>query len=186
MFRFIMPSFNWNIEKWKWNNEYRVYVSNLGHFKNEFKQDIPVKINAGGYVLIKTSQGHKFAHRLVLLTWRPIPDAEALTVDHLNHNKRDNSLTNLEWITKEENGRRAKKDYIASIDEDDSRKIYSKHYKLTFDNADAAVEWLAKHPIHVNDKHFNFNDQTKARMKQRIIRAAKDKKFYSVSTWSFV
>lgn len=82
MFRFIMPSFNWNIEKWKWNNEYRVYVSNLGHFKNEFKQDIPVKINARGYVLIKTSHGHKFAHRLVLLTWRPFltPNLLLLTI----------------------------------------------------------------------------------------------------------
>lgn len=186
MFRFIMPSFNWNIEKWKWNNEYCVYVSNLGHFKNEFKQDIPVKINARGYVLIKTSQGYKFAHRLVLLTWRPIPDAESLTVDHLNHNKRDNSLTNLEWVTKEENYRRAKNDYIASVDEGNSRKIYSKHYGLTFDNADEAVEWLAKHPAHANNKDFNLNDQTRTRMKQKILRAAKKKKFYSVSVWSFV
>ena len=47
-----------------------------------------------------------------MLTWRPIPNAEELTVDHLNHNKRDNSLENLEWVTKEENLRRAAEDLI--------------------------------------------------------------------------
>jgi hypothetical protein len=45
-----------------------------------------------------------------MLTWKPIPDAENLTVDHLNHNKRDNSLYNLEWVTQKENLRRAKED----------------------------------------------------------------------------
>lgn len=188
MFHFIMPSFNWNIEKWKWNNEYRVYVSNLGHFKNEFKQDIPVKINTRGYVLIKTSQGYKFAHRLVLLTWRPIPDAESLTVDHLNHNKRDNSLTNLEWVTKEENGRRAANDYLSFEGEESniSHKIYSKDYQITFDNVDEAVEWLAKQPVHVNNTNFVFNAQTRERMKIKIIEAAKVKKRYSATVWSFV
>ena len=47
-----------------------------------------------------------------MLTFRPIPNAEDLTVDHLNHNKRDNSLDNLEWVTKEENWDRANADLI--------------------------------------------------------------------------
>ena len=47
-----------------------------------------------------------------MFTWRPIPNAEALTVDHLDHNKRNNSLSNLEWVTKEENLRRAKIDFL--------------------------------------------------------------------------
>ena len=28
------------IERYKWNKEYRVYVSNLGHFKDEHKKYI--------------------------------------------------------------------------------------------------------------------------------------------------
>lgn len=113
MCRFIFPKFNFKIEKWKWNEEYRVYVSSLGHFKDEHKRNIPVKISSKtGYCNIMTVCGYKVAHRLVLLTFRPIPNAEDLTVDHLNHNKRDNSLTNLEWVSRVENQERAKIDLL--------------------------------------------------------------------------
>lgn len=33
---------------------------------------------------------------------------EQLTVDHLDHNKRNNSVDNLEWVTRAENMRRAR------------------------------------------------------------------------------
>ena len=112
MFNFILPQFFIKVERWKWNNEYRVYVSNLGNFKNEHKQRLPIKINSNGYCSIKTECGYKRVHRIVMLTWKPIPNAEELTVDHLDHNKRNNSLENLEWVTKEENQLRAKKDFI--------------------------------------------------------------------------
>lgn len=110
--KFILPKFYFKVEKWKWNSDYRVYVSNKGHFKNEFKQELPVKINKSGYCKIETNCGYKFAHRLVMLTWKPIPDAENLTVDHLDHNKRNNSLENLEWVSKEENLKRATEDFL--------------------------------------------------------------------------
>lgn len=112
MMKFIMPTFLFNIEKWKWNSEYRVFVSNMGHFKDEYKKDIPTKIDCGGYCKIRTYLGYKAAHRLVLLTWKPIADAETLTVDHLDHNKRNNTVSNLEWVTYEENQIRAAKDQL--------------------------------------------------------------------------
>ena len=118
MCRFIFPKFNFKIEKWKWNEEYRVYVSSLGHFKDEYKRNIPVKISSKtGYCTIMTTCGYKVAHRLVLLTFRPIPNAEDLTVDHLNHNKRDNSLDNLEWVSRGENQERAKADLLKDQNE---------------------------------------------------------------------
>lgn len=112
MIKFILPRFQFRVEKWKWNKEFRVYVSNLGNFKDEHKNNVPIKINNGGYVMVKTPYGHKSAHRLVMLTFKPIPNAEDLTIDHLNHNKRENSVFNLEWVTQEENLSRAKKDFI--------------------------------------------------------------------------
>ena len=101
-----------NFEKYKWNKDYGVYVSNLGHFKDRYKRLLPVKINLDGYLVIKTEKGYISAHRLVMYTWRPIPNAENMTVDHLNHNKRDNSLKNLEWVDRSENQRRACEDIV--------------------------------------------------------------------------
>lgn len=113
MCKIIFPKINLKIERWKWNKEYRVYVSSLGRFKDEHKRNLPVKISSKtGYCNVETSCGYKVAHRLVLLTFRPIPNAEDLTVDHLNHNKRDNSLDNLEWVSKGENQERAKADLL--------------------------------------------------------------------------
>ena len=112
MFNFILPRFIFRVERWKWNKEYRIYVSNMGHFMDEHKKIIPVKINQNGYVLIKTSYGYEVAHRLVMKTWRPTAAMDKLTVDHLDHNKRNNSVENLEWVTRAENMKRARADYV--------------------------------------------------------------------------
>ena len=112
MFRIILPRFIFRVEKWKWNKEYRIYVSNMGHFMDEHKKIIPIKINQSGYVVIKTPYGLEQGHRLVMKTWRPTAAMDKLTVDHLDHNKRNNSVENLEWVTRAENMKRARADYI--------------------------------------------------------------------------
>ena len=101
MMKIILPKFCFKIEKWKWKKEYRVYVSSLGNFKYEHKKPIPFKTKSNGYLNIKTPYGYKLAHRLVMLTFCPIPNAEELTVDHKNHNKRCNELSNLECVTED-------------------------------------------------------------------------------------
>lgn len=122
--KFILPKFSFNIERWKFNKEYGVYVSNLGHFKDRQKRNLPFKINTNGYVLVKTEKGYYYSHRLVMLTYRPIPNREKMTVDHLDHNKRNNSITNLEWVTKEENLKRARNDqFVPSRDYDAQKDI---------------------------------------------------------------
>ena len=87
----ILPKVNLNIERWKWNADYGVYVSNMGNFKRSDKKDLPKKI-WNGYHSVYTCCGWRPAHRLVALTWLPIPDAEmqkALT-------KTDGSLMSVE------------------------------------------------------------------------------------------
>ena len=108
----IFPTIILKIERWKFNKEYGIYVSTLGNFKDRHKRRLPIMINNKGYCTINTDSGFKLAHRIVMLTWKPIPDSENLTVDHLNHNKRDNSLDNLEWVSYEENQLRSKRDQI--------------------------------------------------------------------------
>jgi hypothetical protein len=111
----IFPTIKLNIERWKYNPTFELYVSNMGHVKNKSKADIAPKIMQNGYVVIHVGGSNPhwmLLHRLVMLTWKPTPEAENLTVDHLDHNKRNNALSNLEWVTREENERRAAEDYL--------------------------------------------------------------------------
>ena len=117
-----MFNIHFSIERWKWNADFGIYVSNKGRFRTRDKKDLPIKINQKGYCLVRCEGNvnkYRFAHRVVMLTWCPMDDAENLTVDHLDHNKRNNSVENLEWVTQEENWRRAYGDYITVKDDED-------------------------------------------------------------------
>lgn len=114
----ILPKFKMNVERWKFSKEYGVYVSTEGNFKDRRKRIIPIRINQKGYCSVRTEVGYVVAHRLVMMVWKPAPNMEQLTVDHLNHNKRDNSLDNLEWVTRAENVRRAKEDLLKPNDKE--------------------------------------------------------------------
>ena len=115
-----------SIERWKWNPDFGIYVSNKGRFRSRDKKDLAIKINQRGYCLVYckgTTNAYRFAHRVVMLTWRPTDDAENLTVDHKDHNKRNNAVDNLEWVTQEENWRRAYGDHINECNEPSSITI---------------------------------------------------------------
>ncbi len=68
--------------------------------------------NGNGYKLVKLYNDVKpqgrmcLVHRLVLSTFSPIKDS-ALDVNHIDGNKANNALSNLEWVTKSENTRHA-------------------------------------------------------------------------------
>lgn len=106
LFGIMLPSFTLNIERWRWNEEFQLWVSNQGHFKDKNGKVVPIKIESKGYCRVN----FWLAHRVVVITWIPCDNPKDMTVDHLNHNKRDNSVKNLEWVTKEENARRAIED----------------------------------------------------------------------------
>lgn len=183
MFRIMLPKFNFKIERWKWNKEYRVYVSTLGNFKNEYKQNIPFKINKNGYLLVKTHCGLKFAHRLVMLTWKPIPNAEELTVDHFNHNKRENTIYNLEWVTEKENQARAARDFVSiqEIDNSNIKRIYagSKNIKkkYSFNNLSEAVTWFM-------EKNGDIGTGKVIRIANKIKKAASTGEKYGDLIWT--
>ena len=151
----IFPKLVLRLERWKFNKDYGVYVSTLGHFKDRHKRNLPYKINQEGYCAVKTECGTVYAHRLVMFTWRPIPNAEKLTVDHKNHNKRDNSIENLEWVSKIENLRRASEDYI-----------------ITPTNLNNYQFYIGKHQFDTIDDAYNFLKQRKEAknlQKERLI-----------------
>ena len=111
----MLPKLHFTIERWKYNPTFELWVSNLGHIRNKSKADIAPKVNQKGYCSVcayGSLNKYLLLHRVVMLTWKPTPEAEQLTVDHLDHNKRNNALSNLEWVTKEENKQRAQRDYV--------------------------------------------------------------------------
>jgi hypothetical protein len=131
-----MPMFNihFSIERWKWNADFGIYVSNKGRFRTRDKKDLPIKIGNGGYCLVRcegTVNKFRLAHRVVMLTWRPTDDAENLTVDHKDHNKRNNALDNLEWVTFEENQKRAKEDLILQENIIEDAELPDVRFKVT-------------------------------------------------------
>lgn len=191
MCRFILPTLKLNIERWKWNNEFRIYVSNMGNFKDEHKKPIAIKIgSSSGYVKIKTPYGVKSAHRLVMLTWKPIPNAEEMTVDHLDHNKRNNKLENLEWVDETENKIRAKEDIhkeaAAPVEQKTQttkkQVIHGRRIrtgKQTFENIDEAIAWMRKSGF-LNDGYIKENVESK------IANAIKNNKLYCGRKWKYV
>ena len=110
---FILPTITINIERWKWNRKYRVFVSNRGRVKNIDGKLLKIKTTSTGYLAVRVAAKKAiFIHRLVMETWRPISNSEEMTVDHLDHNKRNNDIRNLEWVTEKENRKRAANDQL--------------------------------------------------------------------------
>ena len=79
----------------------------------------------------------KFVHRLVLATFNPVENMDELQVNHIDGNKQNNNINNLEWCTNRENSEHAWKtglcsNYICnkSGDEAHHKKLSSKKVKL--------------------------------------------------------
>lgn len=164
--RFIMPRFFVNCERWKWNEDLRLYVSTHGHFKDEHKRNKACKVK-DNYFWINVNGKWLPAHRVVLLTWRPLPnDGEPMTVDHLNSITRDNRLCNLEWVTREENLRRANNNVLNASKKVTPRNsiqelpfgvpLLSKN--LGFDNHDAVPYTDLRKKIRNNEILFRVAD----------------------------
>lgn len=101
---------NFTTEYWKpikgLENLYE--VSTLGRVRNNRGKILKTyKINSGYLALKLTkkdhSRVHPLIHRLVLETFNPIDNQDKITVNHVNHNKTDNRLKNLEWLTYKDN-----------------------------------------------------------------------------------
>ena len=99
-----------NNENWRYipgeNGKYK--VSDMGRVMNAYTGRIlRGTIKDTGYIKVNLS-GHKSrtVHRLVMIAFNPVEGYERLEVDHLDMDKTNNRLSNLEWVTKSDNQKR--------------------------------------------------------------------------------
>lgn len=98
------------LEKWKTIEEANGYeVSNLGNVRNKTTQKIlKGRLSKSGYlqVSVKLNETQKFSnryiHRLVAIHWINNPENKK-EVNHIDGNKENNTMENLEWVTSSEN-----------------------------------------------------------------------------------
>lgn len=89
--------------------EQKYMVSNFGRIKRKFTHNeklLPGNINKDGYLTILLSSSGKkncqYIHRMVAIRFLPNPENKK-TVNHIDGNKQNNHIDNLEWATHSEN-----------------------------------------------------------------------------------
>lgn len=96
-----------------WGNVRRIKVGKGAQLRNK-----KATIDSHGYRVIslwsENKQSKKYIHRLVAEAF--IDGDKALTVDHVDGDKLNNSIDNLEWVTKSENTKRQHQTGLASTE----------------------------------------------------------------------
>lgn len=75
-------------------------------------------VSSSGYICVDLRNGgtkrKELVHRLVALAFIPKPDGKNF-VNHIDGNKKNNNVSNLEWVTRSENMKHAYKHGLAKI-----------------------------------------------------------------------
>lgn len=133
--KMLRPQFHFSIERWTYYMPLDIYVSTAGRIKDKAGEIQKVGVK-DGYIVYKS----KLVHRIVMQAFNPVPNYANLTVDHLDHNTRNNCLSNLEWVTQEENSKRAKEDQEAHTIAPSGAYVFLNGIKLATETAKAVMK----------------------------------------------
>lgn len=83
-----------------YNNKYKVYENGdiYSLINNKFLKPYP---DSSGYLTVRLSGKMFMVHKIVMLLF--VGECNGLVVDHLDGNKLNNNLSNLEYVTRSEN-----------------------------------------------------------------------------------
>lgn len=126
-------------EVWKNVNIYNYHnykISNMGNLKNKKGKIIKQYKNKNGYMAVRLYKDGKYkeyrVHRLVMITFKDVKN-RGLDINHIDGNKTNNKIDNLEWCTHRHNiehayktgliKNRKPKDKIKSIIQEQKRNI---------------------------------------------------------------
>lgn len=100
-------------------NEY-TYFSKGKHIKTFIKEN--------GYLSVGLQKNkkrfHNYVHVLMMRTFNPAPNMKKLEVNHIDHNKLNNNLDNLEWCTHKENLNKMVDFYTENLDKNQQKKKF--------------------------------------------------------------
>lgn len=107
------------MEQWEFVQDFENYlISTLGNVKTVNGKPKKIVYDNKGYgrvELWKNNKGKKFrVHRLVAETFIPNPLGKE-QVNHIDGNKKNNCVSNLEWVTPKENIKHAIENNLSSI-----------------------------------------------------------------------
>lgn len=102
------------IKSKKYQLKYSYYAREDGSiFSATSNKILSTNLDKDGYVkvrLISVDGRHTYSvHRLILENFNPIDNMENMQVNHIDGNKQNNKLENLEWVTCSENNQHAHK-----------------------------------------------------------------------------
>jgi hypothetical protein len=157
-----------SIEIWKTLNNFSKYeISNLGNIKVKKTSLILKPTIKGGYCCVRIVNDDNIqvsmkVHRVIALCYILNPENKA-TVDHIDHDKENNKVSNLRWatITEQNNNKKKKEIYglgvsrtVWRIDKETDEKIES------YESIKSASKWVFDNNL-TKVKDFNNGDNIK-------------------------
>lgn len=123
---------------------YEISISGAvrSHYKRSAGKLIAPRIGRDGYLTIRLSKNGKchtkYLHRLIALAFIPNPHNKRF-VNHINGDKLDNSIENLEWVTHSENIKHA---YRTNLITPNARPLIDMCTGMVFSNSKIAAAYF--------------------------------------------
>lgn len=126
------------LEYWRPIDDFdgKYLISNLGRVKNLKSKIIKLQHSDRGYTIFSFNHQGKvtrYIHHLVMAAFGPHRPAPNYQIDHIDGNKNNNCISNLEWVTPSENTRRAYQNHLKTP----SRAIRA--YQIDIDSDDVIM-----------------------------------------------